>query len=169
MVPFGHGLTLATYDVKPLKKNAPQQTMIDDKLLGGEYRIRLRGPLSVDYLGRTTAQQMPSPGGGRRLVFWAPEALVKLAIPKGVALGTGPIRSLDQVIAAETGTVSGIGIAVVMRREGLDRELYMELLSGTLTLESRKPLTGHLRCEVTNGSGKNLEVDLAFLKIGPAG
>ncbi|MGH8534682.1 MAG: hypothetical protein ACREV1_18700 [Gammaproteobacteria bacterium] len=104
--------------------------MIDDDLLAGEYRIRLRGSISVDYLGRTTAQEMAIPGGGRRLVFWAPETLVKLSIPKGVALGTGIVRSLDQVIDAETGRVSGIGIAVVMRREGLDQELYVRLLSG---------------------------------------
>jgi hypothetical protein len=41
----------------------------------------------VDYLGRTTAQEMAIPGDGRRLVFWAPETLVKLAIPEKIALG----------------------------------------------------------------------------------
>jgi hypothetical protein len=61
--------------------------MIDDDLLAGEYRIRLRGPISMDYLGRTTAQEMVIPGGGRRLVFWAPETPVKLAISKKIALG----------------------------------------------------------------------------------
>jgi hypothetical protein len=154
--------------VKPLEQQALQQPRIDDKLLAGEYRIRLRGPLSVDYLGRTTAQEMAIPGGGRRLGFWAPETLVKLAIPKGVALGAGMVRSLNRVIDAETGRVSGIGIAVVMRREGLHREVYVRLLAGTLTLDSRTPLTGRLRCEVTNASGENLEVGLWFREIGNA-
>ncbi|MGH8604070.1 MAG: hypothetical protein ACREXR_15240, partial [Gammaproteobacteria bacterium] len=121
------------------------QGMIDDDLLAGEYRIRLRGPISVDYLGRTTAQEMAIPGGGRRLVFWAPETLVKLAIPKKIALGAAMVRSLDQVIDADTGRVSGIGAAIVMRREGLDQELYVRLLAGTLDLDSRAPLTGRLR------------------------
>lgn len=149
-------------------QKALQQPRIDDTLLAGEYRLRLRGPISVDYLGRTTAQEMAIPGGGRRLVFWAPETLVKLAIPKGVALGVGMARSLDQVTDVETGRVSGIGIAVVMRREGLDQEVYVRLLSGTLTLDSRTPLTGRLRCEVTNATGENLEVDLCFREIGHA-
>jgi hypothetical protein len=108
--------------------------MIDDDLLAGEYRLRLRGPLSVDYLGRTTAQEMAIPGGGRWLVFWAPETLVKLTIPKKIALGAAMVRLLDQVIDAETGRVSGIGAAIVMRREGVDQELYVRLLSGTLHL-----------------------------------
>lgn len=108
--------------------------MIDDDLLAGEYRIRLRGPISVDYVGRTTAQEMAIPGDGRRLVFWAPETLVKLAIRKKIALGAVMVHSLDQVIDAETGRVSGIGAAIVMRREGLDQELYVRLLSGTLHL-----------------------------------
>jgi hypothetical protein len=69
--------------------------MIDDDLLAGEYRIQLRGPLSVDYLGRTTAQEIAIPGGGRRLVFWAPETLVKLAIPEKIALGAAMVHSLD--------------------------------------------------------------------------
>ncbi len=142
--------------------------MIDDDLLAGEYRIRLRGPVNVEYLGRTTAQEMASPGGGRRLVFWAPETLVKLAIPKKITLGAGIVRSLDQVIDAETGRVSGIGAAIVIRREGLDRELYVRLLSGTLDLDSRTPLTGRLRCEVTNAKGEQLELDLCFREIGDA-
>jgi len=75
---------------------------------------------------------MAIPGGGKRLVFWAPETLVKLAIPKKIALGAAMVRSLDQVIDTETGRVSGIGAAIVMRREGLDQELYVRLLSGTL-------------------------------------
>jgi hypothetical protein len=58
------------------KRSSP----IDDKLLAGEYRLLLRGPISVDYLGRSTAQEMAIRGGGRRLVFWAPETLVKLPI-----------------------------------------------------------------------------------------
>lgn len=155
--------------VKPLGQKALQQPRIDDELLAGEYRLRLRGPTCVDYLGRTTAQEMAIPGGGKRLVFWAPETLVKLAIPKGVALGAGTVRSLDQVIDAETGRVSGIGIAVVMRREGLDQEVYVRLLAGTLTLDSRAPLTGRLRCEVTDATGKDLEVDLCFREIGAVG
>ncbi len=128
--------------------------MIDDDLLAGEYRIQLRGPLSVDYLGRTTAQEVAILGDGRRLVFWAPETLVKLAIPKKIALGAAMVRSLDQVIDAETGRVSGIGTAIVMRREGLDQELYVRLLSGTLDLDSHAPLTGRLRCELTNPQGR---------------
>ena len=142
--------------------------MIDHDLLAGEYRIRLRGPLSVDYLGRTTAQEMAIPGGGRRLVFWAPEALVKLAIPKKLALGAAMVRSLDQVIDADTGRVVGIGAAIVMRREGLDQELYVRLLSGTLDLDSRAPLTGRLRCEIANAKGEQLELDLCFREIGIA-
>ncbi len=142
--------------------------MIDDDLLAGEYRIRLRGPISVDYLGRTTVQEMAIPGGGRRLVFWAPETLVKLAIPKKIALGAAMVRSLDQVIDAETGRVAGIGAAIVMRREGLDQELYVRLLSGTLDLDSHTPLTGRLRCEVTNAKGENVELDLCFREIGNA-
>src|ERR671922_145367 len=118
--------------------------MIDNELLAGEYRTRLRGPTSVDYLGRTTAQEMAIPGGERRLVFWAPETLVKLAIPEKIAL----VRSLDQVIDVETGRVSGIGAGIVMRREGWDQELYVRLLSGTLDLDSRAPLTGRLKCEL---------------------
>jgi hypothetical protein len=97
--------------VKPLGQKAFQQPRIDDKLLPGEYRLRLRGPLSLDYLGRTTAQEMAIPDGGRRLVFWTPETLVKLAIPKKIALGAAMVRSLDQVIDAESGRVSGIGAA----------------------------------------------------------
>ena len=81
--------------VKPLGRRALQQPMIDDDLLAGEYRIQLRGPLSVDYLGRTTAQEIAIPGGGRRLVFWAPETLVKLAIPEKIALGAAMVHSLD--------------------------------------------------------------------------
>ncbi len=142
--------------------------MIDDDLLAGEYRLRLRGPISVDYLGRTTGQEMAIPGGGRRLVFWAPETLVKLAIPKKIALGAAMVRSLDQVIDAETGRVSGIGTAIVMRREGLDQELYVQLLSGTLDLDSHTPLTGRLRCELTNAKGEPLELDLCFREIGNA-
>jgi hypothetical protein len=140
--------------------------MIDDDLLAGKYRIRLRGPISVDYLGRTTAQEMVIPGDGRRLVFWAPETLVKLAIPKKVALGAAMVRSLDQVIGAETGRVSGIGAAIVMRREGLDQELYVRLLSGILDLHT--PLTGRLSCELTNAKGEQLELDLCFREIGNA-
>lgn len=94
--------------------------------------------------------------------------LVKLAIPKKIALGAAMVRSLDQVIDAETGRVSGIGTAVVMRRRGLDQELYVRLLSGTLDLDSHAPLTGRLRCEVTNAEGENLEVDLYFREIGNA-
>jgi hypothetical protein len=109
--------------VNPLGQKAFQQSRIDDKLLPGEYRLRLRGPLSLDYLGRTTAQEMASPDGGRRLVFWAPEALVKLAIPKKIALGAAMVRSLDQVIDAESGRVSGIGAAIVMRRGIGSRDL----------------------------------------------
>ncbi len=74
---------------------------------------------------------MAIPGGGKRLVFWAPETLVKLAIPKKIALGAAMVRSLDQVIDTETGRVSGIGAAIVIRREGLDREGYVRLLAGT--------------------------------------
>jgi hypothetical protein len=139
-----------------------------DRLLAGEYRIRLRGPISVDYLGRTTAQETAIPGGGRRLVFWAPETLVKLALPKKIALGAAMVRSLDQVIGAESGRVSGIGAAIVMRREGLDQELYVRLLSGTLDLDSHTPLTGRLRCEMTNAKGEQLELDLCFREIGNA-
>jgi hypothetical protein len=95
----------------------------------------------VDYLGRTTAQEMVIPGDGRQLVFWAPETLVKLAIPKKIALGAAMVRSLDQVIDAETGRVSGTGAAIVMRREGLDQELYVRLLSGTLHLARLSQLT----------------------------
>lgn len=142
--------------------------MIDDDLLAGEYRIRLRGPISVDYLGRTTAQEMAIPAGGRRLVFWAPETLVKLAIPEKIALGAAMVRSLDQVIDADTGRVSGIGAAIVMRREGLDQELYVRLLSGILDLDSHTPLTGRLRCAVANANGEKLELDLFFLEIGNA-
>ena len=142
--------------------------MIDDDLLAGEYRIRLRGPIRMDYLGRTTAQEMAIPGGGRRLVFWAPETLVKLAIPKKIALGAAMVRSLNQVIDAETGRVSGIGAAIVMRREGLDQELYVRLLSGTLDLDSRAPLTGRLKCELTNLKDEKLELDLCFREIGNA-
>jgi hypothetical protein len=131
--------------VKPLGQKALQQPRIDDKLLAGEYRLRLRGSISVDYLGRTTAQEMAIPGGGRRLVFWAPETLVKLAIPKGVALGVGMARSLDQMTDAETGWVSDIGIAVVMWREDLHQGVYVRLLAGTLTVDSRTLLTGWLR------------------------
>jgi hypothetical protein len=54
------------------------------------------------------------PGDRRRLVFWAPETLVKLAIHKKIALGAVMVCSLDQVIDAENGRVSGIGAAVVM-------------------------------------------------------
>jgi hypothetical protein len=142
--------------------------MIDDDLLAGEYRIRLRGPISVDYLGRTTAQEMVIPGDGRRLVFWVPETLVKLAIPKKIALGAAMVHSLDQVIDVETGRVSGIGAAIVMRREGLDQGLYVRLLSGTLDLDSHTPLTGHLRCTLTNLKGEQLELDLCFREIGNA-
>ena len=152
--------------VEPLKEITFGQPMIDDDLLAGEYRIRLRGPLSVDYLGRTTAQEMAIPGGGRRFVFWAPETLVKLAIPKKIAFGAAVVRPLDQVIDAETGRVSGIGAAIVMRREELDQELYVRLLSGTLDLDSHTPLTGRLRCEVTNAKGEQLELDLCFREIG---
>ncbi|MGH8657977.1 MAG: hypothetical protein ACREV4_05745 [Gammaproteobacteria bacterium] len=154
--------------VKPLRRSYAWARMIDDDLLAGEYRIRLRGPISVDYLGRTTVQEMAIPGGGRRLVFWAPETLVKLAIPKKIALGAAMVRSLDQVIDAETGRVAGIGAAIVMRREGLDQELYVRLLSGTLDLDSHTPLTGRLRCEVTNAKGENVELDLCFREIGNA-
>jgi hypothetical protein len=122
----------------------------------------------VDYLGRTTAQEMAIPGDGRRLVFWAPETLVKLATPKEIALGATLVRSLDQVIDAETGRVLGIGAAIVMRREGLDQELYVRLLSGTLHLDSHTPLTGRLRCEVTNAKGEKVELDLCFREIGNA-
>jgi hypothetical protein len=75
--------------VKPLGEKALQQPRIDDKLLAGEYRLRVRGPICVDYLGRTTAQEIAIPGGGSWLVFWAPETLVKLAIPHKIALGAG--------------------------------------------------------------------------------
>ncbi|MGH8650662.1 MAG: hypothetical protein ACREYE_00125 [Gammaproteobacteria bacterium] len=142
--------------------------MIDEDLLAGEYRIQLRGPINVDYLDRTTAQEMAIPGDGRRLVFWAPETLVKLAIPKKITLGGARVRSLDQVIDAETGRVSGIGAAIVMRREGLDQEVYVRLLSGTLDLDSRAPLTGRLRCAVANAKGEQLELDLCFHEIGNA-
>jgi hypothetical protein len=142
--------------------------MIDDDLLAGEYRIRLRGPISVDYLGRTTAQEMAIPGDGRRLVFWAPETLVKLAIPKKIALGAAMVRLLGQVIDAETGRVSGIGTAIVIRREGLDQELYARLLSGTLYPDSHTPLTGRLSCDVTNANGEKVELDLCFREIGNA-
>ncbi|MGH9890720.1 MAG: hypothetical protein ACREA0_01795, partial [bacterium] len=108
------------------------------------------------------------PGGGRRLVFWAPETLVKLAIPKKIALGAAMVRSLDRVIDAETGRVSGIGAAIVMRREGLDQELYVRLLSGTLDLDSHAPLTGRLRCAVANAEGEQIELDLCFREIGNA-
>ena len=138
--------------------------MIDNELLAGEYRTRLRGPISVDYLGRTTAQETAIPGGGRRLVFWAPETLVKLAIPEKIAL----VRSLDQVIDVETGRVSGIGAGIVMRREGWDQELYVRLLSGTLDLDSRAPLTGRLKCELTNLKDEKLELDPCFREIGNA-
>jgi hypothetical protein len=53
-------------------------------------------------------------GDGRRLVFWAPETLMKLAIHKKIVLGAVMVRSLEQVIDAENGRVSGIGAAVVM-------------------------------------------------------
>jgi hypothetical protein len=99
-------------------------------------------------------------------VFWAPETPVKLAIPKKIALGAAMVRSLDQVIDVETGRVSGIGAGIVMRREGLDQELYMRLLSGTLDLDSHTPLTGRLRCEVANAKGEPLELDLCFREIG---
>jgi hypothetical protein len=142
--------------------------MIDNELLAGEYRTRLRGPINVDYLGRTTAQETAIPGGGRRLVFWAPETLVKLAIPEKIALGAALVRSLDQVIDVETGRVSGIGAGIVMRREEWDPELYVRLLSGTLDLDSRAPLTGRLKCELTNLKDEKLELDLCFREIGNA-
>jgi hypothetical protein len=73
------------------------------------------------------------------------------------------------VIDAETARVSGIGTAIVMRREGLDQEVYARLLSGTLNLDSHTPLTGRLRCEVTNATnGEKLDLDLCFREIGNA-
>jgi hypothetical protein len=78
------------------------------------------------------------------------------------------VHSLDQVIDAETGRVSGIGTAIVMRREGLDQEVYARLLSGTLNLDSHTPLTGRLRCEVTNANDEKLELDPRFREIGNA-
>ncbi len=93
---------------------------------------------------------------------------MKLAIPKKIALGAAMVRSLDQVIDADTGRVSGIGAAIVMRREGLDQELYMRLLSGILDLDSHTPLTGRLRWAVANANGEKLELDLFFLDIGNA-
>jgi hypothetical protein len=78
------------------------------------------------------------------------------------------VRSLDQVIDAKTERVSGIGTAIVMRREGLDQEVYARLLSGTLNLDSHTPLTDRLRCEVTNANGEKLELDLGFREIGNA-
>jgi hypothetical protein len=53
-----------TYRGETFGQKALPQRMIDDDLLVGEYRLRLRGPLSMDYLGRTTAQEMAIPGGG---------------------------------------------------------------------------------------------------------
>ncbi|MGH8609830.1 MAG: hypothetical protein ACREX9_21210, partial [Gammaproteobacteria bacterium] len=124
-------------------------------------------------LGRTTAQEVAILGDGRRLVFWAPETLVKLAIPKKIALGAAMVRSLDQVVDAETGRVSGIGAAIVMRREGLDQERYVRLLSGTLHVDCRAPLTGRLWCAVANAKGEKLELDLCFrekaIRAEPAG
>ncbi len=110
---------------------------------------------------------MAIPGGGRRLVFWAPATLVKLAISKKVALGAAMVRSLDP-IDAETGRVSGIGTAIVVRQEGSNQELYVRLLSGTLDLDSYTLLTGRLRCELTNLKGEQLELDLCFREIGNA-
>jgi hypothetical protein len=101
-------------------------------------------------------------------VFWAPETLVKLAIPKEIALRATKVRSLGQVIDAELGRVSGIGTAIVMRWEGLDQELYVRLLSGTLDLDSHAPLTGRFWCEVTNAKGEKLELELCFREIGDA-
>ena len=101
-------------------------------------------------------------------MFWVPETLVKLAIPKKIALDAVMVRSLDQVIGAVTGRVSGIGTAVVMRREGLGQELYVQLLAGTLDLASHTPLTGRLRCALTNLKGEQLELDLCFREIGNA-
>jgi hypothetical protein len=83
-------------------------------------------------------------------------------------LGAAMVRSLDQVIDAETGRVSGIGAAIVMRREGLEQELYVQLLSGALDLDSHTPLTGRLRCEMMNANGEKLELDLCFREIGNA-
>jgi hypothetical protein len=138
--------------------------MIDNDLLAGEYWIRLRGPISVGYLGRTTAQEMAIPGGARRLAFWVPETLVKLAIPKGVALGARMARSLDQVIDAETGRVSGIGIAIVMRREGLDQEVYVRLLAGTLDIDSHAPLTGASSASSRISRARSLNWICAFVR-----
>jgi hypothetical protein len=78
------------------------------------------------------------------------------------------VRLLDQVIGAESGRVLGIGAAIVMRREGLDQELYVQLFSGALDLDSHTSLTGRLRCEVTNAKGEKLELDPCFREIGNA-
>jgi hypothetical protein len=83
-----------------------------------------------------------------------------IGIPKQIALGAAMVRSLDQVVDAETGRVLG--------REGLDQEVYVRLLAGTLDLDSHTPLTGRLRCEVTNTKGEKIELDLCFREIGNA-
>jgi hypothetical protein len=64
------------------------------------------------------------------------------AISKQIALGAALVGSLDQVVDAETGQVSG----------------YVRLLAGTLDLGSHTPLTGRLRCEVTNAKGEKLSL-----------
>jgi hypothetical protein len=92
--------------------------------------------------------------------------LAPLFRPSECALGAAMVRSLDQVIDAETGRVSGIGAAIVIRREGSDQELYVRLLSGALNLDSHTPLTGRLRCEMTNAKGEQLELDVCFREIG---
>jgi hypothetical protein len=41
----------------------------------------------------------------------------------------------------------------------------VQLLSGTLDLDSHVPLTGRLRCDVTNANGEKVELDLCFREI----
>jgi hypothetical protein len=78
------------------------------------------------------------------------------------------IRSLEQVIDSETGRVSGYRYCRRDAAESLAQEVYVRLLAGTLTLDSRTPLTGRLRCEVTNATGENVEVGVWFREIGNA-
>jgi hypothetical protein len=97
-------------------------------------------------------------------VFWAPETLVKLAIPKQIAYGATMVRLLNQVIDVETGRVLGIGTAIVMRREGLDQELYVRLLSGTLdsTPTRRSPVASGARLRMLRA--RSLHWICAFVK-----
>jgi hypothetical protein len=150
-----------------MKHKQTQNGSIDADLLPGEYRLRLYGSINLTYLGRTVAQEMSVPGDGKRLVFWAPEVLLKLALPNHIDLGPTILYSLARVIDAGTGKVNKAGIAVVMRREGLEQEIYVEVLTGLLDLATVDPLTGHLTCLIANTNAEEkIDVDLCFLGIG---